>query len=220
MFCPECHSEYRSGFTTCADCGVDLVAELSPQSGPDDALNRAIDQSKNPDVYQIVGEHGDLATILAILDAAGIPHSEAERHITLPGLGSRQTVILVKPQYRALADKAFDDYEKSVAIPIDESEYDRDNSDDPPANDFVPDDFNPDDATVEVWHGDDLDLHNTLVECLTNVGIGCATHLEDTSNSSAPPAPSAKPNLIFVLPSDEKRAREVIREIDNASPPE
>jgi hypothetical protein len=28
MFCPECKAEYREGFTRCADCEVDLVAEL------------------------------------------------------------------------------------------------------------------------------------------------------------------------------------------------
>jgi hypothetical protein len=29
MFCPDCESEYRPGFTRCSDCDVDLVAELS-----------------------------------------------------------------------------------------------------------------------------------------------------------------------------------------------
>lgn len=28
MICPECEAEYRPGFTRCADCDVDLVAEL------------------------------------------------------------------------------------------------------------------------------------------------------------------------------------------------
>ena len=30
MFCPVCKVEYRSGFSRCADCDVDLVEELSP----------------------------------------------------------------------------------------------------------------------------------------------------------------------------------------------
>jgi len=28
MFCPECRAEYRSEFTHCSDCDVDLVADL------------------------------------------------------------------------------------------------------------------------------------------------------------------------------------------------
>jgi hypothetical protein len=30
MFCPKCKAEYREGFSRCADCGTDLVAELPP----------------------------------------------------------------------------------------------------------------------------------------------------------------------------------------------
>jgi hypothetical protein len=29
MFCPQCQAEYRSGFTHCADCDVDLVEALA-----------------------------------------------------------------------------------------------------------------------------------------------------------------------------------------------
>lgn len=31
MFCPRCHSEYRPGFTRCADCDVELVESLTEQ---------------------------------------------------------------------------------------------------------------------------------------------------------------------------------------------
>jgi hypothetical protein len=30
MFCPKCRAEYIEGFSTCADCNVDLVEDLPP----------------------------------------------------------------------------------------------------------------------------------------------------------------------------------------------
>ena len=32
MFCPQCHAEYRPGFSRCNDCEVDLVDELPAES--------------------------------------------------------------------------------------------------------------------------------------------------------------------------------------------
>jgi hypothetical protein len=31
MFCPKCRVEYREGFSTCADCGAELIPELPPE---------------------------------------------------------------------------------------------------------------------------------------------------------------------------------------------
>ena len=32
MFCPKCKAEYREGFYRCADCDIDLVPELPPET--------------------------------------------------------------------------------------------------------------------------------------------------------------------------------------------
>ena len=36
-FCPQCEAEYEAGVDACTDCGVALVAELSPPEPPDTA---------------------------------------------------------------------------------------------------------------------------------------------------------------------------------------
>ena len=65
MFCPKCGSEYRAGFTDCADCAVPLV----------DALTTS--QPGDHDVHLVtVFESGDPALIAlarSLLDSAGIP---------------------------------------------------------------------------------------------------------------------------------------------------
>ena len=64
MFCPKCGDEYRPGFTRCADCDTDLVAELPAAEEP------------SPLEMVTVLETGDqslVAVAKSVLDGAGIP---------------------------------------------------------------------------------------------------------------------------------------------------
>lgn len=71
MFCPRCGGEYRSGFTTCADCGVALVPELAADWQEESEAEEPagplapLDVTNSPD---------RLAELTALLEAAEVPY--------------------------------------------------------------------------------------------------------------------------------------------------
>lgn len=69
MFCPECGSEYREGFTACADCGVALVPELPAEFAEADFAGE--------ETLVSVLETGDLSLLTrarSLLEGEGIPY--------------------------------------------------------------------------------------------------------------------------------------------------
>ncbi len=65
MFCPQCRSEYRAGFTRCENCDTALVATLPPEAG--DPSHRDL-----VTVFE-TGDPGLLAMAHSILDEARDP---------------------------------------------------------------------------------------------------------------------------------------------------
>lgn len=65
MFCPECRAEYREGFTRCADCDVDLVAELPPAPAQIPIEWVEVLDTYNP---------GDVAVLKSLLDSENITY--------------------------------------------------------------------------------------------------------------------------------------------------
>lgn len=101
MICPRCETEYREGFTVCADCGVELLAELparspKPAPGGDFAkLFTVMDWSQ----YDILRAH---------LEAAGIRYLPP---ITLAERLEPPFVLVVEADRLPEAEALLDDLE-------------------------------------------------------------------------------------------------------------
>jgi hypothetical protein len=65
MYCPECKSEYRPGFTHCSTCDVDLVPELKP------VLD---DETEHPEPVVVYStfSHMEAALMKTVLEGSGV----------------------------------------------------------------------------------------------------------------------------------------------------
>lgn len=214
MYCPNCKTEYRPGFSTCSDCGAALVDKLEPKEPARPAKNAA-----GPELLWTGANAAVRSAIVSALDDAEIPHHESKREVgPLPGLSQPVYAIFIPAQQReagrAALEKGLAQFQDGGPESDDESPTPGSlpnfsaNTDDeqPVADDVVSENYHPDDATQEVWTGTDVDVKDMLVASLRENGIG---H-ELSANGAF---------RLLVMPSDEARAREIIREVIEASPP-
>lgn len=75
MICPRCHSEYRSGFTICADCHVPLVADEEETEAVDEAQDDAA-PAWDPDLQRVRAQLTSqvLEKLIPALEARDIPY--------------------------------------------------------------------------------------------------------------------------------------------------
>jgi hypothetical protein len=235
MFCPNCKIEYVRGVRECSDCGVPLVEQLpagdsssavaDPEameilwSGTDrriaGALATALDRADL--------EYSDVAVRLTLLPASpgtvrkisvrNGDRAAAERILQdlvdgtppQPNEAARDSAV-VNPwrlNRRVLGRASEDESSLDVDYRLPDS-----GSADAPTPDDVVEDFEADEATCEVWVGEDRRLATYLDDCLRGVGIGCVVKREGTKS------------LVLVLPNAETRAREIVREVVEGAPPE
>ncbi len=71
MFCPHCKTEYRPGFTRCADCGAELVDRLTEEDQP--ARNRIPDDVRLVSVLS-TNDMADVINVKMLLDSEGIEY--------------------------------------------------------------------------------------------------------------------------------------------------
>ena len=198
--------------TQCSDCGVPLVDSLDAPAAPlpGDGSIFTIWDGNDP---------LDFAQVKEALDKAGIPFMGPvpTGYFILPSTRPKLEVA-VSLADRERAEKAIleleardDDPdeltpEEREALSLPESySVDRDEAASGPID--VSEDWDDDAAVSEVWNGDEEDFANTLVACFRENNI-----------------PSRKLTEIgrwrlVVRPEQEARAKEIVREVVEASPP-
>ncbi len=114
MICPECKSEYRQGFLSCADCGVELVPALAPEAPGDEAQ---YDYADFEDLMHVT-DLSYIAFIRTVLDAEGfdfyILGDQANYHGMLPV----QQIVRVRQDQIERAREILDDIENGSSSEI------------------------------------------------------------------------------------------------------
>lgn len=212
MFCPDCKTEYRPGFSVCSDCGAQLVEKL-PDEKPTNAPKGA-----GPELLWTGTDSAAFGVIVNALDDAGIPHHESQRDVgPIPGLAPPVYAVFIPSGEHDAAhaemEKALLELENGPRQPNEDfagsafsSDSELEEEDETQPADDIVEDYDPENATVEIWSGSDLDLKNMLVASFRENGIGCEVEVNGAFR-------------ILVMPSDESRAREIVREVIDASPP-
>jgi hypothetical protein len=213
MFCPVCKLEYRPGFTKCSDCEVDLVESLDASSAQQENLEA-------PSVLWTGTDSQADGAICGALDAAEINYHKLDRNVgLLPGLPERVYAILVHERDRSAAQAVLDGVRRDFEIgkpteDSDDGDLSSPETSEPqegdenlePEPDEPEEDFYPEDATSEVWVGEEPEMAAYVRLCLRENRIGCVV---DESNGKT---------SVRVLSSSEVRAREIVREIVEGTP--
>ena len=217
MFCPVCKAEYRLGFTHCSDCDVDLVESLPASQAPNDlalawrgsdpvSFSAALAALRDANIpsYQL-SDHDQLVWGLAIPRPRYeilVRKQDLQRALELVnGISERPAFALGKtPEW------AFEEPEPAESGGRERS-VDQSGAQNEVPDDLVPK-FRAKDANLEVWSGEETDMGQMLEASLRENGIGCVV---DSAGGVA---------RVRVLPEFEARAREIVREVLEGTPPD
>jgi len=205
-YCPLCDAEYSAARAQCSVCGVELV--------PEELRGRPLDERQRKERIELVwrgGDPGAVSQVIETLRDAGIRHhvQPTSEHLVFE-LG------MPRPKYavRTFASDAARAKEllagiydtspfvsmKPSALALAQEQLDERRPAATNGNLAV--------ATVEVWNGDDEALAQLLEDCLNENRL-------TVRRQGIPPGILR----LLVAPANEAFAREIIREVREASPP-
>lgn len=244
MFCPVCKYEFRRGFTHCNTCDVDLVETLPPEEEIDHSAPATAAQMDHPTLLWSGASGGIFSALTTALDDAQIPynkeeldarlvftsqHGDLEIWVPAANLPQAQPIldaVLANPLNSEEATSRVPELEAESAAPEDENAEDYESGDDIRHN-HIARELYPEDATAEVWSGQDENMADMLKSCLEEIGINCYVRTPDSEEADAdfggrtnkPADKAAAPFAVRVLPEDESRARQIIRSVTDGLPP-
>lgn len=245
MFCPICKYEFRRGFTHCNTCDVDLVETLPAEEEVDHSPPPTAAQMDHPTLLWSGASGGVFTALTTALDDAQIPynkeeldarlvftsqHADLEVWVPIANLPQAQPIldaVLANPLTADDVASAVHDDEGGGPGDINELPDENGEGADGIRHESFARELHPEDATAEVWSGDNETLADVLKSCLAEIGVNC--YMRTPYSEEEPGAdihtnkPAEKPTAPFavrVLPEDEDLARQIVREVTDGVPPE
>lgn len=244
MFCPVCRYEFRPGFKRCNTCDVDLVETLPPEKEVDHTPPPTAAQMDHPTLLWSGASGGIFSALTTALDDAQIPynkeeldarlvftsqHADLEVWVPVANLPQAQPIldaVLANPMNAdAVSPTALDvenEDDTSAEIPAEDDE----GADDVRHESFAHELY-PEDATAEVWSGDNETMADVLKSCLAEIGVNCYVRTPDAEEDGDPGIHTnkhankpASPFAVRVLPEDADLARQIVREVTDGVPPQ
>lgn len=208
MFCPACRTEYRTGFTRCQNCNVDLVAEIPEKDSPKAFV--VLWSGEDPILHDALCEK---------LAKAGIGYADIPLDVYLRKSSDPYNLKL-GPRFGFVVSLARADLTAARAIleellarePVDASIPESAERSEPAATtdaSLLPLHWDPLSATIEIWNGPEQERLQFLMNSLREVGIPTRSSKDKRGHAH-----------LLVRPEDEINARDVVWQVLEAAAPE
>ena len=201
-YCPICDAEYDDAYAQCSVCGIDLV--------PEHLRGQPLDERQRKEKIQVVWRGGDpvaVSEVIHILRQAGIRHhvQPSNEHLVFElGMPRPKYAVRVFASDAAAAKDLLADVRESAPFAPGIAEVEDESAD--PQRASIP--YNPAAATVEVWSGADAPLAELLEACLRENRVGVRREGVEPGQLR-----------LLVMSANESQAREIVREVREATPP-
>jgi hypothetical protein len=200
-YCPLCNAKFTDEHERCSVCGIDLV--------PEERRGQPLDERQRKEKILVVWRGGDpvaVSEVINLLRQAAIRHhvQPSNEHLVFElGMPRPKYAVRVFASDAAAAKELVANVRESSPFAPDIEDLEEGSAG--PSRPKSP--WIPAAATLEIWSGADAPLAELLEACFRENQIGVRRE-------------GAQPGSLrlLIMPADESQAREIIREVREATP--